>query len=146
MRLSCHRRQGARTQVKEEDGTVRKNKTRTRDSQEIKDYGMRMIRTPPEDRRRLTGGAQRPQEGILRRRPTSKQNAPTSNSLPRGLARHASDRNCSPTCTCKPHTSTTRKESGNSLSRQPMRTTGRSPQWHTHHFFLEFLPSRPDIL
>ena len=55
--------------------------------------GTRMTRTPPEHRRRLTGGAQRPQEGILRRRPMSKQNASTSNSLPRGLARHASDRN-----------------------------------------------------
>ena len=43
---------------------------------------MRMTRTPPEDRRRLTGGAVQPQKGILRRTPEGGRTPPCMSMFP----------------------------------------------------------------
>ena len=64
---------------------------------------MRMTRTPPEDRRRLTGGAESATEGDLKAHAQRKQNASVGILVPRGLA-HATHRPSS--CAYQPHTTT----------------------------------------
>ena len=89
--------------------------------------GARMTRTPPDDRRRLTGGALWPQEGILRQAPRRRQDAFCGCALPMCLVHRACTRCALVMCACA-HTTRLPEASGNSSSATPaQRPEGHLP-------------------
>ena len=87
--------------------------------------GTRMTRTPPDDRRRLTGGALWPQEGILRQVPGRRQDASGICALPMCLV-HRTCRRCALVMRACAHTTRLPEVSGNSSS------AGRSRALRVH--------------
>ena len=77
-----------------------------------------MTRTPPDHRRRLTGGALWPQEGILRQAPRRRQDAFCGCALPMCLVHRACSRCALVMCACA-HTTRLPEASGNSSSAKP---------------------------